>query len=229
MAESTSKRELEDDTIAVLGAFDNKNCTYDKVSIRQALYACKTCFFGDDKKQAGVCLTCSFHCHEGHELIELHKRSFRCDCGHSKFGNKKCILDKAKTPLNIENKYNQNFDGVYLWYFSKNLILYEEFICSGCMKKHSFLWRYATNYSKNDNADKSIDVSNDTICCKMSKIIIKNSERIKALASLGHVEQVNAIEEYNKMKNQLKEYLQKFAEKKKVVREEDIKKFFSLV
>lgn len=48
---------------------------------------------------------------------------------------------------------------------------------------------------------------------------------MKALASLGHVEQLNAIEEYNNMKENLKQYLQKFAENKKVVREEDIKEF----
>ncbi|CAL7943977.1 unnamed protein product [Xylocopa violacea] len=50
---------------------------------------------------------------------------------------------------------------------------------------------------------------------------------MKALASLGHVEQLTAIEEYNIMKERLKQYLQKFAENKKVVREEDIKEFFS--
>lgn len=79
---------------------------------------------------------------------------------------------------------------------------------------------------------------------------------MKALASLGHVEQMTAIEgnllkiyliknclsniiisfiswwihilaEYNNMKERLKRYLQKFAENKKVVREEDIKEFFS--
>ncbi|KAF3421970.1 hypothetical protein E2986_12489 [Frieseomelitta varia] len=50
---------------------------------------------------------------------------------------------------------------------------------------------------------------------------------MKALASLGRVEQLTAIEEYNNMKERLKQYLQKFAENKKVVREEDIKEFFS--
>lgn len=50
---------------------------------------------------------------------------------------------------------------------------------------------------------------------------------MKALASLGHVEQLNAIEEYNNMKDNLKQYLQKFVENKKVVREEDIKEFFT--
>lgn len=44
--------------------------------------------------RAAICLACSFHCHEGHELIELYtKRHFRCDCGNSKFGEKKCNLD----------------------------------------------------------------------------------------------------------------------------------------
>lgn len=38
---------------------------------------------------------------------------------------------------------------------------------------------------------------------------------------------VKMFSEYNNMKIQLKEYLQKFAENKKVVREEDIREFFS--
>ena len=50
---------------------------------------------------------------------------------------------------------------------------------------------------------------------------------MKALASLGHVQQLNAIEEYNNMKENLKQYLQKFVENKKIVREEDIKEFFT--
>ncbi|KAJ4440625.1 hypothetical protein ANN_08772 [Periplaneta americana] len=50
---------------------------------------------------------------------------------------------------------------------------------------------------------------------------------LKALSSLDRIKQVEAIEEYNDMKMQLKEYLQKFAENKKIVREEDIREFFS--
>lgn len=38
---------------------------------------------------------------------------------------------------------------------------------------------------------------------------------------------VHILAEYNNMKERLKRYLQKFAENKKVVREEDIKEFFS--
>lgn len=110
--------------------------------MRQALYACKTC---SSKTRAAVCLACSFHCHEGHELVELYtKRHFRCDCGNSKFEGKQCNLEKVlnilynitfyifctklccvvnnqcllfslqqKSAINNENKYNQNFDGVY--------------------------------------------------------------------------------------------------------------------
>lgn len=50
---------------------------------------------------------------------------------------------------------------------------------------------------------------------------------MEALASLGHVNQLNAIEEYNNMKDNLKQYLQKFVDNKKVVRAEDIQEFFT--
>lgn len=50
---------------------------------------------------------------------------------------------------------------------------------------------------------------------------------MKALSSLERTQQVEAITEYNTMKEHLKEFLQKFAENKKIVREEDIREFFS--
>ncbi|XP_066586992.1 putative E3 ubiquitin-protein ligase UBR7 [Prorops nasuta] len=316
------ENQLEEDANAVLGASDDKNCTYSKGYIRQALYACKTCC---QKERAGVCLACSFHCHEGHELVELYtKRHFRCDCGNSIFGSKKCNLDTSKSPTNNENTYNQNFDGVYCicarpypdldssnndimlqciicedWYHSKHLECgnnvpedddYDEMICAGCMKNHSFLWHYAAKHavsqSKSLDTEKKEDkVDVDTIkevcqlpeeepkdvkgscfwsegwrsnLCTCDKCKAMYEEKrisflldstdsvqayeeagklhyresqyekgMKALASLGHVEQLNAIEEYNKMKERLKQYLQKFADNKKVVREEDIKEFFS--
>jgi E3 ubiquitin-protein ligase UBR7 len=62
---------------------------------------------------------------------------------------------------------------------------------------------------------------------KVGKKETQYEKGMKALASLGHVQQLNAIEEYNNMKENLKQYLQKFVENKKVVREEDIKEFFS--
>ncbi|KAK0181057.1 hypothetical protein PV327_003374 [Microctonus hyperodae] len=323
------ENQREEDANAVLGASDDKNCTYLKGYIRQALYACKTCC-PTEKDRAGVCLACSFHCHEGHELVELYtKRNFRCDCGNTKFNGKKCTLDNTKASINAENKYNQNFDGVYCtcarpypdpedttgdemlqcvicedWYHTKHLNCnngipddnsYEEVICSDCMKQHEFLWRYAPQYSANKNINKdllssannkddnTVDVVGESLKCTMP---VKSSNEfvgscfwlegwrsnlctcdsckkiyatenitflldptdsvqayeeagksarcesqyekgMKALASLDHVQQVNAIEEYNNMKEHLKKYLQKFAENKKVVREEDIKEFFS--
>ncbi|XP_015191459.1 PREDICTED: putative E3 ubiquitin-protein ligase UBR7 isoform X2 [Polistes dominula] len=293
--------------------------------IRQALYACKTCC-SNKNVRAGVCLACSFHCHEGHELVELYtKRNFRCDCGNSKFGNKECNLEKCKNATNVENMYNQNFDGVYCtcarpypdpenenndemlqcvicedWYHSKHLECkdvpgddaYAEMICAACMDKHDFLWKYAAKYSTMynsstascKNGEKILNVETlpnectmpqqnlsdikkgscfwlegwrSSLCnCESCKKIYteqgilflldpKDSVQayeeagkitkhesqyekgMKALASLDHVQQLTAIEEYNNLKERLKEYLQKFAENKKVVREEDIKEFFS--
>lgn len=62
---------------------------------------------------------------------------------------------------------------------------------------------------------------------KANKIETQYEKGMKALASLGHVEQLNAICEFNNLKDNLKQYLQKFVENKKVVREEDIKEFFT--
>lgn len=84
---------------------------------RQALYSCLTCIpeaKDDPTKAAGVCLACSYHCHDGHELIELYtKRNFRCDCGNSKFSGRSCNLCSIKDDINELNKYNQNFSGLY--------------------------------------------------------------------------------------------------------------------
>ncbi|KAJ8721159.1 hypothetical protein PYW07_001934 [Mythimna separata] len=112
------QQEFEDDANAVLGASDDKNCTYPKGYIkRQALYACLTCCTEakvDPTKRAGVCLACSLMCHENHELIELYtKRNFRCDCGNPKFNSHPCQFTSDKTELNDDNIYNQNFSGLY--------------------------------------------------------------------------------------------------------------------
>lgn len=316
------ENQLEEDAYAVLGASDDQNCTYNKGYMRQALYACKTC--RSDKIRAAVCLACSFHCHEGHELVELYtKRHFRCDCGNSKFDGKQCNLDKMKSAVNSENKYNQNFDGVYCvcarpypdpdsegdeddmlqciicedWYHSKHLECddgvpadnaYHEMICAGCMREHNFLWNYAPKYTvskKSDASEKTeeIEVNKLPEGCQMPKLSSVNTKGssfwiegwrnalctcekcksvynaknivflldpkdsvqayeeagklnkqesqyekgMKALASMGHVQKLTAIEEYNNMKERLMQYLQKFADNKKVVREEDIKEFFS--
>lgn len=84
---------------------------------RQALYACLTCTVpkSDDFKPAGFCLACTYACHDGHEIVELYtKRNFRCDCGNSRFPDSNpCQLSNDKAKDNPENRYNQNFKGVY--------------------------------------------------------------------------------------------------------------------
>lgn len=128
--------ELADQAQAVLSGSDEKNCNgFQK---RQALYSCLTCSPDDAKSDfsksigkklvnkysirstlgfflSGVCLACSFNCHEKHDLVELYtKRDFRCDCG-IKQGSVKCQLDPTKKESSSElNKYyNQNFVGLY--------------------------------------------------------------------------------------------------------------------
>ena len=49
---------------------------------------------------------------------------------------------------------------------------------------------------------------------------------MKALSDMDRTKQIEAIHGYNTMKSNLMEYLKKFAENKKVVREEDIQEFF---
>ena len=49
---------------------------------------------------------------------------------------------------------------------------------------------------------------------------------MEALSSMDRVKQVEAIQGYNSMKSNLMEYLKKFAENGKVVRQEDIQEFF---
>jgi len=116
------EKELEDEYAAVLGASDENACTYSKGAIqRQALYSCLTCCpeaRNDLSKAAGVCLACSYRCHENHELIELYtKRNFRCDCPTLRLGSeKRCALNpqlEAVQPPNADNQYNQNFQGLY--------------------------------------------------------------------------------------------------------------------
>lgn len=133
------QEELEDRSIAVYGASDDKFCSYDNVSFtffanhysnmffhfqgylkRQALFSCLTCnpkTTEDLSNAAGICLACSYKCHENHKLIELYtKRNFRCDCGTNKMPDSKCNLTKTKEgklPINRDNIYNHNFQGLY--------------------------------------------------------------------------------------------------------------------
>uniref|UniRef100_A0AAR5Q3C1 UBR-type domain-containing protein n=2 Tax=Dendroctonus ponderosae TaxID=77166 RepID=A0AAR5Q3C1_DENPD len=112
--------EMIENTAAVLGAANDKNCSYNEGYLkRQALYSCLTCIpeaKTDPSMAGGVCLACCFHCHDGHDLIELYtKRNFRCDCGNAKFASSasKCTLCDSKDEANELNSYNQNFSGTY--------------------------------------------------------------------------------------------------------------------
>lgn len=376
------EKMLEDDALAVLGASDDKNCTYSQGYVkRQALYACMTCLPPEQGDCAGVCLACSYHCHEGHELIELYtKRNFCCDCGNSRFKGKKCNLEPAKNPVNESNVYSQNFFGVYCtckrpypdpddtiqdemiqcivcedWFHTRHLGSkvpaadeYSEMICNQCTSNLSFLQHYlgfsvtkiSNSPAKGDTSivdicDKeeksSLDVSDitednnkspqklngsclDSECtspqkrpppngiscesspqkvtsstaeCKLKSLIpvawsggatywpdgfrkllctcsscqeMYKSKKVEflvdpqdtvqeyeeagksrrekdgssqyerglqALSELDRIRQVEAIQQYNEMKTHLSEYLAKFAASKKVVREEDIREFFS--
>ncbi|XP_066532670.1 putative E3 ubiquitin-protein ligase UBR7 isoform X1 [Hoplias malabaricus] len=106
--------ELEQEASAVLGGSDSEKCSYPEGYVkRQALYACNTCT-PKGGEPAGICLACSYKCHEGHELFELYtKRNFRCDCGNDKFGEMECKLFPEKEKVNSGNKYSHNFFGLY--------------------------------------------------------------------------------------------------------------------
>ncbi|XP_037052410.1 putative E3 ubiquitin-protein ligase UBR7 [Bradysia coprophila] len=110
--------EYEQEYLEVLGGSDDKMCTYSQGYIkRQALYACLTCnpeARTDPTKRAGVCLACSYSCHDGHDMVELYtKRNFRCDCGTAKILAVRCKFDTVKLDQNDKNVYNQNFSGLY--------------------------------------------------------------------------------------------------------------------
>lgn len=48
------------------------------------------------------------------QVVELWtRRSFRCDCGNSKFGSAACQLCPNKEPENAGNTYNHNYKGLY--------------------------------------------------------------------------------------------------------------------
>lgn len=106
--------ELEEEASAVLAGSDSDHCSYPQGYVkRQALYACNTCT-PKGGEAAGVCLACSYKCHEGHDLFELYtKRNFRCDCGNRKFSELQCKLNPEKEEVNSLNKYSHNFFGVY--------------------------------------------------------------------------------------------------------------------
>uniref|UniRef100_A0A4W5RS39 Ubiquitin protein ligase E3 component n-recognin 7 n=1 Tax=Hucho hucho TaxID=62062 RepID=A0A4W5RS39_9TELE len=109
---------LEDEELqeayAVLAGSDPDNCSYPQGYVkRQAVFACNTCT-PRGVEPAGLCLACTNHCHDGHDIFELYtKRNFRCDCGNSKFGVLRCQLSPGKDRQNDKNHYNHNFHGCY--------------------------------------------------------------------------------------------------------------------
>jgi len=329
------EQALEEDAAAVLGNVSDTACTYSLGYLsRQPVYACNTC--QDAGQPSGICLACSYHCHEGHNLVELYtKRMFRCDCGSSNLKSS-CKLVPSKEE-NTENKYNQNFNGLYCscsrpypdpedpvedcmiqcvmcedWYHGRHTgmdqagppddSLFAEMICGGCVTKTPFLQHYTglavskVDKGKDDEVDvlvedtvgndyeknnSEVEFKEDTGChlskplpatspfnsslflpmgwrsslCKCTscmqmyldlKITFLTSDTdtvhhyesqalerkdsleqgMEALSQMDRVKQVEAIHSYNNMKENLMEYLTKFSENKKVVREEDIKTFF---
>lgn len=103
---------------AVLGDASDTHCSYPMGYIRQAVYACMTCTpdaLEKPETRAGVCLACTYNCHQDHELVELYtKRSFRCDCGNKKFPKSNpCKLEADKAATNPRNTYSQNYGGLY--------------------------------------------------------------------------------------------------------------------
>ncbi|AET38085.1 uncharacterized protein Ecym_2351 [Eremothecium cymbalariae DBVPG len=92
--------------------WDPTKCTYSMGSIRQPIFACRSC--GD----IGVCYSCSIQCHTNCNLVELfYKRQFSCDCGteRQRSDNKKCRLrgnETADIP-DYSNRYGQNFRGLF--------------------------------------------------------------------------------------------------------------------
>ncbi|KAG0258274.1 hypothetical protein BG011_003388 [Mortierella polycephala] len=150
-------------------------CSNSMGYIRQPVYACLTCN-PNPSEEAGFCYSCSISCHGDHNLVELFtKRSFRCDCGTTKFKETKCKLDqKPEGAVNELNQYNHNYLGRFCWcdvqydphkeestmlqcvvcedWFHDTCIGinphnddFDDFICRTCTRAHPFLRRYAHN------------------------------------------------------------------------------------
>lgn len=109
---------LSETADAVLGDASDTHCSYPMGYMRQAVYACMTCTpdaLLKPETRAGVCLACTYNCHQDHELVELYtKRAFRCDCGNDKFPKTNpCKLEADKAATNSRNTYSQNYGGLY--------------------------------------------------------------------------------------------------------------------
>lgn len=102
---------------------------------RQALYACATC--APHPAAAGVCLACSYACHDGHELYELYtKRDFRCDCGNSKFPNMTCSLYSVCTRLKHRQTFRVEIHALCTRVSVASTVRWIYFLIVGCLIKH---------------------------------------------------------------------------------------------
>lgn len=90
--------------------------------------------------------------------------------------------------------------------------------CSDCIIKYK---KSALNYLL-DIEDTLHHYENKTETRKTSQY----EDGLKGLSEMDRSQQIEALHGYNSMKSNLVEYLQKFAENKRIVREEDIKEFF---
>jgi E3 ubiquitin-protein ligase UBR7 len=125
LQEYLKQQDALDKEARALFPYDFSSCSFEQGYVKQQVFACLTCTpatttndEGDAKKlRGGVCYSCSIACHGDHELVELfNKRHFRCDCGSDRIDAKlSCTLLKARRHINTENRYNQNYDGLFCW------------------------------------------------------------------------------------------------------------------
>ena len=79
--------------VFMLGLFSGLLAEYiRKFQIVVMIFICRKCYIFNIYEylirdlKLGICLACSYHCHDGHEMVELYtKRNFKCDCGTPRF------------------------------------------------------------------------------------------------------------------------------------------------
>ncbi|KAF9972043.1 hypothetical protein BGZ73_004901 [Actinomortierella ambigua] len=161
--EQSSNANSNGDTITVVDYLAEQErlekCTHSLGYIRQTLYSCLTCN-PNPGEEAGFCYACSISCHGDHQLVELFtKRSFRCDCGTTKFKITVCTLDpKPKGTLNsCDKQYDPMKEESTMlqcvicedWFHDECIGVnphtddFDDFICRTCTRSHSFLRKYA--------------------------------------------------------------------------------------
>ena len=163
-----SQHLLEQEALQVLPG-DASKCFHSLGRITQQIYSCLTCA-DQHQKRVGVCYGCFISCHTNHTVVEMfYKRDFQCDCGTS--GSPRCNIDAADKSI-TQNKYSDNFDGVFCkcrkiydadtednvmfqckicedWYHDECIGLmaheddFEDLICASCALKYPVFNGYA--------------------------------------------------------------------------------------